>query len=504
MSECEKSHIGAGLRIFRNFGYLTIGKLFADGTTFLFFLVLARTYGQEGIGQYSFAMALTGVLSVFADFGIQTLSIKNLSRYRDQVTTYYGRLLAVRLLLSAMVISVLLVMAVLFPFPDEMKLLIIVIGAYQVFLTLVEGFGAVFVAWEDMHITSLFEVSLRVTTALAGMLIVYWGGSLLLAVSSLPAMTILHAVLGYHLILRRCGALRISVRTAGVRQVLGEAFPYALYSLLDLFSSRVALLFVGFMLSAAATGVFNVAYRFVVVLLFMPIFAGLAILPIASRLYVSSLEQLQELYRTTLNVAISLSLPMAGGIWLIAPRLIEFLYGLEFVESIGILRWLAWLVPVVFLRCIMRVFLIASDRQEAVTKSQFLVACVGGILHYWLIVEFGLQGAAAATLLAELLLIGLLGYQLKALFVWQNVGVRIVISSTAVAAFLVPLVVWNGLPLPAMIFCAVLIYSGVLVLFSDIRQDEVRLLLDYFSHNRQLKSGPSKEQATKSGRIQNR
>lgn len=117
MSECEKSHIGAGLRIFRNFGYLTIGKLFADGTTFLFFLVLARTYGQEGIGQYSFAMALTGVLSVFADFGIQTLSIKNLSRYRDQVTTYYGRLLAVRLLLSAMVISVLLVMAVLFPFP---------------------------------------------------------------------------------------------------------------------------------------------------------------------------------------------------------------------------------------------------------------------------------------------------------------------------------------------------------------------------------------------------
>jgi O-antigen/teichoic acid export membrane protein len=501
MREDANNDAGAGLRIFRNFGYLTIGKLFADGTTFLFFLVLARTYGQEGIGQYSFAMALTGVLSVFADFGIQTLSIKNLSRYRDQVGTYYGRLLAVRLLLSAMVISVLLVMTVLFPLPDEMKFLVIVIGVYQIFLTLVEGFGAVFVAWEDMHITSLFEVSLRITTALAGMVIVYLGGSLLLAVSSLPVMTLLHVALGYHLILRRCGVLRISVRAAGVRQVLREAFPYALYSLLDLFSSRVALLFVGFMLSVAATGVFNVAYRFIVVLLFMPIFAGLAILPLASRLYVSSLEQFQELYRVTLNVAIVLALPMAGGIWLIAPRLIELLYGLEFVESIGILRWLAWLVPVVFLRCIMRVFLIASDRQEAVTRSQLLVACVGGILHYWLIATFGVQGAAAATILAELLLIGLLSYQLKTFFVWQNVGIRIVISSTAVAVFLVALVFWTSLPLPATIICAVLIYSGVLILFSDIRQEELRLLLNYLSHNRHIPNDPSKKHVAKTERI---
>ncbi|HNP59527.1 MAG TPA: flippase [Nitrospirales bacterium] len=492
MNEDANNDVGAGARIFRNFGYLTIGKLLADGCTFLFFLVLARTYGQEGIGQYSFAMALTGVLSVFADFGIQTLSIKNLSRYRDQVTTYYGRLLAVRLLLSGMVISLLLGMTALYPFPDEMKLLIIVIGAYQIFLTLVEGFGAVFVAWEDMHITSLFEVSLRITTALTGMVIVYLGGSLLLAVSSLPVMTLLHVALGYHLILRRCGALRISVRTAGVRQVLREAFPYALYSLLDLFSSRVALLFVGFMLTVSATGVFNVAYRFIVVLLFMPIFAGLAILPLASRLYVSSLEEFQELYRVTLNVAIVLGLPMAGGIWLIAPRLIELLYGLEFVESIVILRWLAWLVPVVFLRCIMRVFLIASDRQEAVTRSQFLVACVGGILHYWLISRFGLQGAAVATLLAELLLIGLLGFQLKKFFVWQNVGIRIVVSSTAVAVFLMILVFWFSLPLSATILCAVLIYSGVLVLFSDIRQDELRLLLNYLSHNRPIQSGLTK------------
>lgn len=498
MIEEAHNNAGAGSRIFRNFGYLTLGKVLADVFTFLFFLVLARNYGQEGIGQYSFAMALTGVLVVFADFGLQNLSIKDMSRDRDQVANYYGRLMAVRLLLSVAVCSALVGMTAFLPFSEEMKLILIVIGAYQIFITLVNGFGAVFVALESMHVTSLLEVSLRATTAITGIAIVWGGGSLLLAVSSLPVMTILHVALGYFLTHRRCGALRLSVTLAGVRQVLGDAFPYALHALFELFSSRVALIFIGFMLSAGAVGIFNVAYRFVFVLLFIPVFARLAIFPVASRLYMTSPEQLKELYRITLNLAIVFGLPMAAGIWLIAPKLIEMLYGLEFVQSVEILRWLAWLIPVVFLRCIMEMFLIASDRQRAVTRSHLLIACLGALLHFWMIVWLGLQGAAAATLLAEILLIVLLGERLHHLFVWQSFGRRIGICTLAVIAFLIPLVMWIHLALAVTILLAVLIYVGVLSIFRDIRQNELVLILNYLSHNRDVLSVFSQKPMTKS------
>lgn len=499
MIEEVKNNGEAGSRIFKNFGYLTVGKVLADVFTFLFFLVLARNFGQEGIGQYSFAMALTGVLVVFADFGLQNLSIKDMSRDRDSVAIYYGRLMAVRLLLSVAVCSALVVITLFLPFSEEMKLLIIVIGAYQVFITLVNGFGAVFVALESMHVTSLLEVSLRVTTAITGIVIVGWGGSLLLALSSLPVMTILHVAGGYYLTHRRCGALRISIRLAGLRNVLRDAFPYALHALFELFSSRVALIFIGFMLSAGAAGTFNVAYRFVFVLLFIPVFARLAIFPVASRLYVSSPDQMKELYRITLNLAIVLGFPMAAGIWLLAPKLIEVLYGLAFLESIEILRWLAWLIPAVFLRCIMEIFLIASDRQSLVTRSHLLIACLGAIAHYWLIVGFSLQGAAAATLLAEILLIVLLGERLTALFVWRSFGRRIAICTFAVLAFLVPLVVWDRLALPLTILVAVVMYVGVLAIFRDIRQSEGTLILNYVLHNREIPSVFSQKPMTKSG-----
>ena len=56
--------------IMRNFGFLTVGKTVGDCFTFLMFVIISRAYGQEGIGQYSFAIAFTGFFAIFADFGL--------------------------------------------------------------------------------------------------------------------------------------------------------------------------------------------------------------------------------------------------------------------------------------------------------------------------------------------------------------------------------------------------------------------------------------------------
>ena len=78
-SELTETQVRGG-RIFRNFSFLTAGKLVGDGSTFLLIVVLSRVFGQEGIGWYAFAMAFTGFFVVLADFGLTPFSIKELSR----------------------------------------------------------------------------------------------------------------------------------------------------------------------------------------------------------------------------------------------------------------------------------------------------------------------------------------------------------------------------------------------------------------------------------------
>ena len=89
------------VRILQNFGFLTAGKTLGDVFTFFLYVTLSRAFGQEGIGQYAFAMALTGFFAVGASFGLYNFSIKELSRRTGPLGVHYSEIFSLRLLLSA-------------------------------------------------------------------------------------------------------------------------------------------------------------------------------------------------------------------------------------------------------------------------------------------------------------------------------------------------------------------------------------------------------------------
>jgi O-antigen/teichoic acid export membrane protein len=463
------------LKIFRNFAYLTTGRLVGDLIVFLFFIVLARTFGQEGLGQYSFAMALTSILVVFSDFGIFNLSVKDISRQDEaSIAEYYGRLLSLRLMLVLSVLFLLAVALPFLPFTTELKLTILLIGTYQVVLTLVDGFSAVFIARESMHISGLLDCSLRVTAAVGGIAIILLGGSLLWAIATLPIVTLLHVSIAYALTVRRFGVRPARIGPARMRQLLHDALPFAQRSLLALLASRIALVFIGFMLGEAAAGVFNAAYRIIFVLLFVTNFAGLSLFPVASHLHATAREELKALYCNSLAITLLVGLPMGAGIWLIANDLIVLLYGEEFAPSAGVLIWLAWLIPVGFLRSIMEAFLMATDRQKTVTRCYFYVACLGMVLHTAFPWVLGVEGSAIAALIAEILLVAILSIELMPLVDFRQIMSRVALSLTGILAFVLIINWIEPGSLAITIPAAAMIYAAILLASPGFRRGEFR------------------------------
>ena len=70
--------------IFRNFSSLALGKVLGDACTFVFFVVVSREFGREGIGLYSFAIAFTAFFAAFAEFGLYQLTVREVSRRRAE------------------------------------------------------------------------------------------------------------------------------------------------------------------------------------------------------------------------------------------------------------------------------------------------------------------------------------------------------------------------------------------------------------------------------------
>jgi O-antigen/teichoic acid export membrane protein len=464
-------------RIFRNFGSLTAGKILGDVFLFFLFVVLSRAFGQEGVGQYSFAMALTGFFMVVADFGLEFLTIKEMSRYTGRLGEYYGSIFMLRLIQAAGASALLLLLLLALPLPYDTKVIVALVGVYQFTYKIMDGFAAVFVAREEMHTAALLTSSLRIVAALLAIGVILLGGGLVIALVVLPVIGCIQVILGYIIVDRRHGPMQLTLSWQYVRDTMSRAVPYALSEFLRQLSTRTDVVLLGFILGASAAGVYNAAYRVIFLLIFLPYFGAMSIFPIASKLYLSAREEFAALYHKALNISILAGVPASFGLWLIAPELITLIFGETFAESIGILRWLAWLLLTFCLKFVMQIFLMACDRQNEMTASQWIAAGIGMVLMVGMIYWRGPEGAAIATLCAEAVLVVLYAIQLRPLLGWPQVRLRLIISAVATASFCLPLVLLHAQSMVLIIPTAIVFYTTTLFLFKEIRRNELQALM---------------------------
>ncbi len=463
-------------RIFRNFSFLASGKTLGDLFTFLLFVALSRAYGQEGIGRYSFAVAFTGMFTVIADFGLYGYSIKDLSRLDGPLGKPFGRFYTLRGFLSAGVLIILLLTIPFLPFPAETKRIIALVGAYQIFLRLAEGLGALFITREETHISGGLDAALRLATMLAGLAVIASGGPLVLVIAAMPILASVQIIVAYGLVTRKYGRPEIVLDPAVLKTTFREALPFAFSLILYQLYSRIDVVFLGFFSGEAASGIYNVAYRIVFLVLFIPHFAAVSIFPLASRLFVESREKLSKLYVKALRMCALTGIPAAAGIWLLAPGLIRVIYGDAFVESAEVLRYLAWLVVIFFISRMLVTILTSCDLQATATRMQWITAGVNVAGNLILIPRFGVKGAAAATLISESLLAILLLSRIRPLLGPSRLLSRFVIGGVGAAAFAIPFSIWGPAHLLIAIPASAVIYGAVIYLVPTTRRDEWNLL----------------------------
>jgi O-antigen/teichoic acid export membrane protein len=464
--------------IFRNFSFLIVGKTLGDVFTFILFVLLSRAFGQEGIGQYSFAMALAGFFWVFAEFGLYNLSIKEMSRHTGDLGEYYGGIFSLRLILSIIVLSVLLLALPFLPFPHDTKLIIGLVGAYQIISALIDGFAAVCIAREDMHLAGSLDFAFKAITALVGIIIIMAGGDLVMVMIAFPIVAVVLLFVIFRVVTKNYGHIKLSFSWSYLTRKLREAIPFGLSELLVQLSSRVDVVLMGFFLSATAVGVYNAAYRVVFILMFVPVFAALSLFPMMSRLYVNSQKDLATLYTKLINLIILIGLPTSAGLWLIAPKLIYLIFGEDFAESALMLRYFAWLLLLAFLKSFMKMLLTSCDRQAEGTRSQWTAACVNAVGNVILIPSIGIKGAAIAVLASETLLVILYAMQIRTFIGRPRVGSRLVMSTVGTAIFCATFSLLPAMTITIVIPASIAIYAITLLCFKGIRENEIPMLMD--------------------------
>jgi len=363
-------------------------------------LYLARLLGPDYFGKLSFALAFVMPFSIFADFGLSILGIREVARNKGNIIFVAGNMLPVRIFWAMIVFCVLLFVVFFIPKPNDLKLLLLLTG-----LSLFSS--AFLLEWVFQGAESIWTIALsRLCTAfgfaLAIFLCVKGVGDILLVPVSQAATGMLTGLILFFILNKRSGTLKIRFSFSCLKSSLLQAFPFGASLVLIQAIYSIDSILLGFMRSDLEVGYYNAAYKIVMVLVLLCTAYFDALFPSLAAAYVSSHETLKKLQDASARLIIIIALPLVFGGTILALPLIELLFGTNYTAAKPILQILIWTVAIVYCSQIFIRGMWACNQQREYIRIVIFQVIVKIISIFILFPKFGANGAAISTVITEI------------------------------------------------------------------------------------------------------
>jgi O-antigen/teichoic acid export membrane protein len=404
-----------------------LARLIAFGST----VYLARTLGPDVYGVVAVAAGVMLYLTQIADSGVELAGMADAAAGPERAAAVMSGALALRLMTVAAVLLVVWpagwwVMAQ----PDGRVLALYSLGLPMTALSV----RWVYLGLQRPVPVAVSRIVADVVTGLVTLALVRTAADVHWA----PLATVVGGVAGGVLLLRGLRGLGVRLFVAADRRrvtaLLARGRRLVLFTLLGLVLYNVDLLILRYLRGEAEAGRYAAAYVLISFCANLMIAYSHTVLPSLAR-EATPTAATASTYRTGLVVAWLVTMPVAIGGALLAPLLIDRLFGRAYGDGATALQVLVLSVPVAALREMAVAALIARHREPALLRVNITA----------LIPVFGLAGAAWATVVSEVVRLGVALVAareaipgtlpapalLKVLVAGAGMGLAVVVSGTA-------------------------------------------------------------------------
>jgi O-antigen/teichoic acid export membrane protein len=174
-----------------------------------------------------------------------------------------------------------------------------------------------------------------------------------------------------------------------------------------------------------------------------------------------------------------LSLPLGMGTTLIADKIILFVFGVGFENSIVALKIIIWTIVLTFIGAAFARLLESVNQQRIITKISMVCMVVNVLLNLLLIPKFSYIGSSFVTVVTEFLLVGSIiffSYRLNygiPLSIIKTYLIRILFSSLVMCIFVL---YFKEAYLILLIISAIFVYFFTLYIVRGIDSEDMMLM----------------------------
>ena len=469
-------------RIFKNtsslFSAHLIGRL---GSLVITIWLMPRYFTGSELGGYFVAIALTNLIAILTELGLQNPLIREMTLHLEQTRHYLGNALIVRGILSIIAYGIMIISGI-FLYPPIIVKMIVFLGLAEIVNSLAQLYRCVFRAHEEMKYEAFTVIAER------GAFLIIGGGAILRGYGLVPVCQVMLAASCINLVLSvgltrfRFTQLRFQPSREIVNVLMRQALPFAIGNLFNLLYFRVDAIMLS---KLSAEGVdantwYGLAYTIVNAFTILPgAFMMGAMFPVLSRAWEREKGRFPGAYSLSMRWMVLSGFPLAVGLSILSPEITVVLFPTytlnEVVKISTALQWLSWAGGLIFLTTAVLAVLRATDKRRAFSVLMGATALLNICLNLYLIPRFSHTGAAIAMVISEaFLLIFGIGYIssniikfretrlvfrtfLKASILSALMGVGLVVLKSSFS-------IWVLIPL------AMLFYGGGMAILGEFRE----------------------------------
>jgi O-antigen/teichoic acid export membrane protein len=365
-------------------------------------IVAARILGSEDFGYFSFALAVTLMLTPLTDFGTSTYAAIMMARHTVRLTELLDNVLGVRLLVASLYVAICTGITMLIVEQPGVVLLAVVLALDNVVRQLALTFHFAFRAEGLFPLETWTNLVERVAIA-ALMTVVLLSHPTFLAV-------------GIAFLLGRCCGLataavsytrrfcmprpRLALHTW--RELFRQGSPLGLRAIFAWLLWQVDVVILGAFRPAAEVGWYAAAYQLLRGVRIIPDVLCNPLGPAISQAYgARGLDGALALFHRSLKYLLIAALPLAVYTSMLASPIITTLYGAKYQPAAAALQLLIWATVFIFATQAAYTFLDNVDRRRFTVWVFGISLALNVGLNLLLIPRYGYMAAAATTVLSE-------------------------------------------------------------------------------------------------------
>jgi O-antigen/teichoic acid export membrane protein len=440
-------------------------------------VLLTRSLGDDGFGQWSTVLAVVQIATPFGDFGLEQVAVRKAAAARHEERDWIGALITLRLAFALPVAIATAVAQLIVADNAEMA----AAGLLLTGTLLLAPLGMTRVAFQtrvrnDLTILVLTVNSILWTAAVVA--IVATDGGMVWFAAGFLASAVGSVGLGLWL-----GSRLSPPRLRGSRQLWRElariGVPIGVAGLVVTAYVKLDQVMLFSLAGAEDAGLYGAVYRFLDQAQFVPAALMTTLFPIMSSSWPADPERVRRIGRLIADYLAIVSLPALGFTLVASEPVVHLLFGDDFLRAADALPILMGAFVVICFGYLAGNLVVVLELQRVFLRNALIALVFNVVLNLILIPPYGFVAAAWVTLATEVLVTALtLSAVLRRLEL--TLRLRRMLLATVAAALMTGAVAGLkalGAPLGVLLAGAAVSYPAAVLLVGAVRLEEIRQIL---------------------------